>query len=60
MEKTHQPAAGPPRRWPGSTAGAELIIGALEDTDDTDDTMTGISAGSIFQRQPQIVQFTLN
>jgi len=39
-------------------AGAELIVGALEDTDDT---TTEISAKAVsFRDNPKIVQFTLD
>jgi len=40
--------------WQTGKAGAELIVGALEDTDDTDDTTTEISTRAVsFKDNPK-------
>jgi len=46
--------------WQTGKAGAELIVGALEDTDDTDDTTTEISTRQYLSKTTPNVQLKLN
>ena len=48
-------------RVAGSTAGAGLVFGALEDDDDNDDTTSGICDWVLsFRDKPNLYSFVLN